>query len=86
MMDELNDMMDNIDKMKKSKSVMPALDESFDKEANKEERNSAESEHHLNRWECVGKIDAHNSSILSMALHSNILITTATKSLRIWDL
>jgi hypothetical protein len=39
-----------------------------------------------NRWECLGKIDAHNSAILSMAAHANILISTGTKSLKIWDL
>ena len=34
----------------------------------------------------MGKIDAHNSSILSMAAHANILVSTGTKSLKIWDL
>ncbi len=39
-----------------------------------------------NKWECLGKIDAHNSAILSMTAHANILISTGTKSLKIWDL
>lgn len=40
----------------------------------------------VNKWECIGKIEAHNSAILSMAAHANILISTGTKSLKIWDL
>lgn len=45
-----------------------------------------EGENALNRWECVWKVDAHNSGVLSMSLHENFLISTATKSIRIWDL
>ena len=32
------------------------------------------------------KIDAHSSGVLSVAVHSNFLISTANKSIRIWDL
>jgi hypothetical protein len=34
----------------------------------------------------LGKIDAHNSAVLSIATHANMLISTSTKSLKIWDL
>lgn len=34
----------------------------------------------------MGKIDAHNSAVLSIATHANMLISTSTKSLKIWDL
>ena len=40
----------------------------------------------MNRWDCMWKIDAHASGVLSIAVHSNFLITTANKSIRIWDL
>jgi WD40 repeat protein len=32
------------------------------------------------------KIDAHNSSVLSVAVHESFLISSATKNIRIWDL
>ena len=31
-------------------------------------------------------MDAHNSGVLSVAVHSNFLISTATKSIKVWDL
>lgn len=43
-------------------------------------------EYTTNKWECVSKFDAHNSSVLSIATHANMLISSSTKSLKIWDL
>lgn len=40
----------------------------------------------MHKWECVNKFDAHNSSVLSIATHANMLISSSTKSLKIWDL
>ena len=45
-----------------------------------------EFDYSTNQWECLGKIDAHSSSVLSIATHANMLISTSTKSLKIWDL
>ena len=30
-------------------------------------------------------MDAHSSGVLSVAVHSNFLISTASKSIRLWD-
>lgn len=40
----------------------------------------------MNKWECVNKIDAHNSAVLSVALHESLLVSSATKNIRVWDL
>lgn len=71
-------MMENIDRLKKVKSVS-ALEEVH-------ERKDSDSDGGVNRWECVWKVDAHASGILSVAVHSNFLISTANKSIRLWDL
>ena len=64
--------------MKKVKSVS-ALEEIV-------ERKDSEGESAgVNRWECVWKVDAHSSGVLSVAVHSNFLISTASKSIRLWD-
>jgi len=70
-------MIENIDRLKKVKSVS-ALEEVI-------ERKDSDSEG-VNRWECVWKVDAHVSGVLSVAVHSNFLISTANKSIRLWDL
>lgn len=99
MMEELDGMLDTFDKLKKVRSYT-ALEENIGREArdrDREEREAREGregreergvseEQTVNRWECVTKIEAHSSSILSIAVHSNFLISTATKSLKIWDL
>ena len=76
-MEELDGMIDNIDRLKKVKSST-ALEEVA--EMGNSQIESA------NRWECVWKVDAHSSGVLSMAAHSNFLISTANKSIKIWDI
>ena len=70
-------MIENIDRLKKVKSVS-ALEEVV-------QQKDGEGDV-VNRWECLWKVDAHASGVLSVAVHSNFLISTATKSIRIWDL
>ena len=51
-----------------------------------DKKSEQEFDYSSNKWECTGKIDAHNSAVLSIATHANMLISTSTKSLKIWDL
>ena len=52
-----------------------------------DERGNQEGlEYSVNKWECINKFDAHGSSVLSIATHANMLISSSTKSLKIWDL
>ena len=81
MMDEINEMTNQLDmKMKKNQSF---VEETLEKKEKQEEDGFQYS---VNQWECLGKIDAHSSSVLSIATHANMLISTSTKSLKIWDL
>ena len=47
--------------------------------------NPINEEYSKNKWECVGVIQAHNSSVLSVTSYENNIITSATKSMKIWD-
>lgn len=38
------------------------------------------------KWECIGTIEAHNSPVLSIKSHKNMLISSANRNIRIWDL
>lgn len=82
--EELDGMLDNIDRLKKVKSSTNLDDYNSEYREHKEEK-SSEGESN-NRWECVSKIDAHNSAILSVAVHESLLVSSATKNIRVWDL
>jgi WD40 repeat protein len=69
------------EKMKKISSVPEEV-----KHPNEHREEEGSIEVPANKWECLGKLDAHNSSVLSIATHANMLISTSTKSLKIWDL
>lgn len=49
------------------------------------ERNSTDGEGLL-RWECVSKIDAHNSGVLALAGYEGCLLSAASRSIKMWDL
>lgn len=78
-------MLFEFDRMKKTHSV-GVIEMEKEREEKVEEGGQVMDYYVNNRWECLGKIDAHNSAILSMTAHANILISTGTKSLKIWDL
>lgn len=80
MMDEVNELSNQLDmKIRKNQSFVEEVLE-------KQEKEEQQFKYSVNEWECQGKIDAHNSSVLSIATHANMLISTSTKSLKIWDL
>ena len=38
------------------------------------------------KWECISTIDAHSSPVLSIKSHKQMLISAATRSVKLWDL
>ena len=38
------------------------------------------------KWECVTKMEAHNSGVLAMAGCEGCLLTAASRSIKMWDL
>lgn len=37
-------------------------------------------------WECMASFESHTNPVLSLTCHSNMLISTSMKSLKLWDL
>lgn len=38
------------------------------------------------KWECVATIDAHSSPILAVKNYKHLLVSSATRNVRLWDL
>ena len=84
-MDEINEMnnqLDRIDKLKRTTSISDE-DRFSDKIS---EKMSEAFEQTVNKWECLGTIEAHNGPVISTAAHANMLISSSLKNVKIWDL
>lgn len=88
-MEELDGMLDKLEMMDKDKLKKVRSYSNFEeseRDAAREEKGSGEAEFGVNRWECLAKIDAHGSGVLAVAAHEGCLISTASKSIKVWDL
>ena len=81
MVEEINEMtnqLDRFDKLKKTTSIS-------DEDRGSEMMSDA-FEQTVNKWECLGTIEAHSAPVISTAAHANMLISCSLKSVKIWDL
>ena len=86
MLDEINEMASQLDSLK-LKKTMTSGEEGLRNSLQMEKKQEGPGfQYSVNKWECIAKLDAHNSSVLSIATHANMLISASTKSLKIWDL
>jgi WD40 repeat protein len=86
-MEELNSMAEKLKNPYRVKKSLNLIEEANADDENKEvpdfDRNLSFTKY---KWECVSTIDAHTSPILAIKNYKRLLISAATRNIRLWDL
>lgn len=86
-MDELNSMTEKLKNTfrgpKKSLNLIEEANDDDNKDISECDRSLSFAKY---KWECISTIDAHTSPILAIKNYKRLLISAATRNIRLWDL
>ena len=85
-LEEVNNLLENFNVNQSVRLKNKVTYEEMSDPGEKIEIEGKEADYSKNRWDCLGKIETNSGPVLSLATHANMLISTGTKSLKIWDL